>query len=118
MESAVDALEPAWRKAAASSVFALLLAASIALGTATGVLGASGVVLAYSAIFGAFCVVLYLLVQARLGERARASPGLPVSCAYSPLVALALAIARAQRVSVPAQVFAACIAVFLIMFLM
>jgi len=118
MEIPLDALEPAWRKAAASSVFALLLAASIALGTATGVLGASGVVLAYSAIFGAFCVVLYLLVQARLGERVRPSPVLAVYCAYCSLVALALVIARAQLVSVPAQVFAACIAVFLIMFLM
>jgi len=118
LEIPLDALEPAWRKAAASSVFASGLAAGVALGIATGSLGAAGVVAVYSGILAAFCVVLYLLIRRGFNEPIWPNPALPAYLGYCSIVAFALVFARSQLMNVPAQILVTCIALLVILVLM
>jgi hypothetical protein len=118
IEIPLDALEPAWRKAAASAAFGVTLAVVITFGIAAGLLGPSGVLVAYSLIFAAFCFVLYLLVQRGFSEPIRPNPVLAVYLGYCAFVGLGLVITRTQITNLPAQVIASGVAVFMIMALM
>jgi O-antigen/teichoic acid export membrane protein len=118
VEIPMDAFAPAWRKAAASLIFAAVLATVIALGIATGVLDAVGVVVAYWSIFAAFCVVLYLLVQRAFDEPIRPDPVLLIYLGCCSAVAISLVVARASLPNVLVQVVACGVAVALILTLM
>lgn len=118
IEIPLDALEPAWEKAAASSVFAIILAALIPLGVGWGILGTTGVLAAYWAIFALFCLVLYFLVQRAFADPIRPDPVLLRYVGYCVIVTLALVVGRTYLPGLPAQVVVGCAAVFLILLLM